>query len=308
MELATLPGHGWKHGRASGLEPGVVVTGDVGDAAQAALEEALEESPPVNFGFAQGDAHAQQDAFTVGTHAHGDEHRAVEQLAVLPDLFVAGIQDEIGKVAEGTLAPFLQFGIQEFGARTHLGGTDAGAAEFLDDGGDFAGGDALDIHFGQGQFEGLLGADPFFQSTGIETGFTADLRHAEGDGTDAAAERPGFVAVGVTLAGVGAFVGLGLENLMAFDAHRFVDEQADAFGEAGVTLLSQELQDVVQEIRIGVVGHVVLDVGCVCRHPNRKPTWPALDQFSARGASAPLRGSAAPGLLRSPALRLTPEG
>jgi hypothetical protein len=38
---------------------------------------------------------------------------------------------------------------------------------------------------------------------------------------------------------------------MAFDAHRFVDEQTDAFGEAGVALLSQELQDVVQEIRIG---------------------------------------------------------
>jgi hypothetical protein len=37
---------------------------------------------------------------------------------------------------------------------------------------------------------------------------------------------------------------------MAFDAHRLVDEQADAFGEAGVALLSQELQDVVQEFRL----------------------------------------------------------
>jgi len=50
---------------------------------------------------------------------------------------------------------------------------------------------------------------------------------------------------------------------MAFDAHGFVDEQAQAFGKAGVGLVSQELQDVVQEFRIGVVGHVwflVLDV------------------------------------------------
>jgi hypothetical protein len=31
-----------------------------------------------------------------------------------------------------------------------------------------------------------------------------------------------------------------------------------------VALVSQELQDVVQEFRIGVVGHVVRCVGCVC--------------------------------------------
>jgi hypothetical protein len=39
---------------------------------------------------------------------------------------------------------------------------------------------------------------------------------------------------------------------MAFEAHGFVDEEAEAFGKAVVALLSQELQDVVQEIRIGV--------------------------------------------------------
>ena len=51
---------------------------------------------------------------------------------------------------------------------------------------------------------------------------------------------------------------------MAFDAHGFVDEQAEAFGEAVVALLGEELKDVVQEFRVGVVGHLVLDVGCVC--------------------------------------------
>ena len=50
---------------------------------------------------------------------------------------------------------------------------------------------------------------------------------------------------------------------MAFDAHGFVDEEAQTFGEAVVALLGQELQDVVQEFGIGVVGHVVLDDGCV---------------------------------------------
>ena len=107
----------------------------------------------------------------------------------------------------------MQFGVQEFGAVADLGGTDGGAAEFLDDGGDFARGDALDIHFGHGEFEGLLGAEALFQSAGIEGGIAPDLRHAGGDGADTAGEGVGFVAVGAALAGGGALGGLGLGGL-----------------------------------------------------------------------------------------------
>jgi hypothetical protein len=123
----------------------VVVAGDVGDAAEAALEEALEEAAPMHLGFAESDADAQESAFAVGPDAQGEQDGAIEQLAVLADLFVAGIEDEIGKGAEGAIAPLLEFGVEEFGAGADLGGADAGAAEFLDNGGDFAGGDALDI-------------------------------------------------------------------------------------------------------------------------------------------------------------------
>src|SRR5579875_100033 len=42
--------------------------------------------------------------------------------------------------------------------------------------------------------------------------------------------------------------------------------------------------------------------------PTGNQMWPALDQFFARGAPLPLRGSAALGSLRSPSLRLAPEG
>jgi len=51
-------------------------------------------------------------------------------------------------------------------------------------------------------------------------------------------------------------------------------------------LVSQELQDVAQEFRIGVVGHVMFSCWMCLRHPNRKPTWPDLDQFFARGAQS----------------------
>ena len=252
VELAALPRNGAKDGFARGGQARVVVTDDERDAAQATLDEALEEGAPMHFGFTEGDAHAEDDALAGGRDAQGDEHGTVAELAVVADLFVAGVEDQIGTGTQRAVAPFLEFGVEEFGAVADLGGTDGGAAEFFDDGGDFTGGNALDVHFGHGEFEGLLGADAFFQGGRIELGFPADLRHAESDGPHAAGEGLGFVAVGVALAGGGAFVGLGLEDLMAFDAHRFVDEDAEAFGEAVVALLGQELQDVIQKFRIGV--------------------------------------------------------
>ena len=42
----------------------------------------------------------------------------------------------------------------------------------------------------------------------------------------------------------------GLEEVMAFDSHGFVDEEAEAFGGAVMALLGQKLQDVVLEFRI----------------------------------------------------------
>ena len=119
MKLATLPRHGRKDRRAGGLEPGVIVAGDVGDATQAALKEALEEGSPVNLRFAQGDADAQQGAFAVGPNPHGKEDGAVQQLAVLTNLFIAGIQDEIGKGTQRALAPFLEFGLQKSRSLAH---------------------------------------------------------------------------------------------------------------------------------------------------------------------------------------------
>ena len=81
---------------------------------------------------------------------------------------------------------------------------------------------------------------------------------------------------------------VGANQRLKDDLKRLYDEQADAFGEAGVALLSQELQDVVQEIRIAVVGHVVLDVGCVCDTPTGNQCGPPSTSFS---RAAPLHPS-----------------
>jgi len=287
MELAALPGDGGEHGGAGGFEAGVIIAGDVGDAAETALDEALEEGAPVGLGLAQGGADAEDGALAVRANPQGDKHGAVEELAVPADLFVAGIQDQIDKGAQGAGAPGVEFGVQEFGALADLGGTDAGAAEVLDDGGDFAGGDALDVHFGQGELEGLFGTEAFFEGGRVELQAAADLRDAEGDGAQAGGEGFGFEAVGMALAGVGALVGLGLEGLGAFLAHGGIDEQADAFGEAGGALLGQELQNGVQEFRLGLVGHWGLALVVFCDTPTRDHSGPPSTSFSRAARPCP---------------------
>ena len=156
VKLAALPGNAGEDGGPGGLEAEVIVAGDELDAAETALNEALKEGPPVDLGLAERDADTEQAALAIGGDAHGHEHGAIEQLTAEADFFRAGIDDEIREFAEGAVAPFLEFGIEEFGAIADLGGTDGGAAEFFDDGGDAACGDALEIHFGEGEFEGAL--------------------------------------------------------------------------------------------------------------------------------------------------------
>ena len=69
MELAALPGDGPKDGLARGGHAGMVVADDELAAAEAALNQAVEEGPPMHFGFAEGDADAEQGALAGGRDA-----------------------------------------------------------------------------------------------------------------------------------------------------------------------------------------------------------------------------------------------
>ena len=67
---------------------------------------------------------------------------------------------------------------------------------------------------------------------------------------------------------------------MAFEAHGFVAEEAEAFGNAVVALLGEELQDVVQAFRIGVVGHVVWWLDVLADTPTGNHCGPPSTRFS----------------------------
>lgn len=99
------------------------------------------------------------------------------------------------------------------------------------------------------------------------------------DGTETGGKGLGFEAVGADQAAIATLVGAGLGDSGALLNHGLVDKEAQALGKAGRALGSLELQNAVQMIRVNLVGHVCVFVGCVLSHPNRKPHWPIPANF-----------------------------
>ncbi len=73
----------------------MVVADDEGDATEAALDKALEEGAPVSLGFTEGDTHAQNGAMAAGGDTQREKDGKVAELAVVADLFIAGVKHEI---------------------------------------------------------------------------------------------------------------------------------------------------------------------------------------------------------------------
>jgi hypothetical protein len=107
------------------------------------------------------------------------------------------------------------------------------------------------------------------------------------DGAEAGGEGFGFEAIGVALAGFGAFVGLGLEGLAAFLAHGFIDEQADAFGEAAGAFSLRSCRTVFKSS--GLLWWVILVFSWMCLLTPQQETSLARPRpvFRARSASTP---------------------
>src|SRR5690606_6130107 len=128
-------------------------------------------------GLGEGAGDAEHHAFAVAAaDADGDEHGAVAHGAVEADLDVGGVEDEVGDLGQRAVAPEFELG----GEAGDLGGGDFQAAEFFEDLGDAAGGNALEIHFGDGGLERAVGTGAGFEQRGAEDfRAAADLRDGE---------------------------------------------------------------------------------------------------------------------------------
>jgi hypothetical protein len=96
VEWAALPRDGAKDGLARGRHAGVIIADDEGDAAEAALDEALEEDAPMHFRLTEGDTHAENGTLAFGGDAQGDEDGTVAELAIVADFFVTSVEHQIG--------------------------------------------------------------------------------------------------------------------------------------------------------------------------------------------------------------------
>ena len=134
MELAALPEDAREHRLAGGAETFVVITDEQCGGMEAALLEAGEKGAPMDLGFAQGDADAQDGAFAIRPDPQGDEDGAIQDLSALTDLFIAGVKEDVAAGFDRPGAPARQFGVEPGGALADLGGTDGLATELFDDG------------------------------------------------------------------------------------------------------------------------------------------------------------------------------
>ena len=100
VELAALPDGTGQDGAAGGLQPGMVVTDDEADAADAAVDQAVEEGSPVDFGFRWIAGDAEHAPSPVRSDADGGEQGGIADHAAVTQLLVAGIEQEIVDLAQ----------------------------------------------------------------------------------------------------------------------------------------------------------------------------------------------------------------
>jgi hypothetical protein len=108
----------------------------------------------------------------------------------------------------------------------------------------------------KGDIERLLGARPLLQGAGIEAA-AAHLGDIKGQFADAGHHRFGLEAIGVIGALGSAFMGLGMEKVVALDPARFVDQNAQRFAGAIQTVIQQRRKSRLQRVMFYALCHAV---------------------------------------------------
>src|SRR5450756_622576 len=115
VKLAALPRGASHHCLSGGAQARMIVGDHELDAAHAALDQVVEESPPVDLGFGQSAGDAEQPAPFINSDADGREHGGVPYHAVIADLLVTSIQDQVSDLVQRTVAPGFQLIVQQLG-------------------------------------------------------------------------------------------------------------------------------------------------------------------------------------------------
>ncbi|GAB4436982.1 MAG: hypothetical protein OHK0026_02180 [Rhodocyclaceae bacterium] len=218
----------------------MIVGDDQLDTREAAPDQAVEESAPMDLGLGQGDRHTEYAAPAVLGDADGDQHGAIDQLAGLTHPLVAGVEEQVRSFVERPFAPGGQPGVELLGGTADLGRGDRHfrPQELDEDVAHLASRDALHVHLGQGEVERLLGARALLQGARVEAA-AAHLRYVEGLFAQAGHDGLWLEAVGIVGALRRAFMRSGIEKVGALDLAGLVDQDAQRLAGA-VQAVSQQ--------------------------------------------------------------------
>ena len=172
----------------------------------------------------------------------------------MANLLVAGVEDQIRRLAQRAVPPGRQFLVEQGRGAAHLDAADVQPAQFLGDGGDLARGDALDVHLGHGQLEGPFAPLAPLQDGGVKLD-AARLRDLKLKLPEPAGDRLGLKAVGVAATLAGALVGSGSQGFAALELHGFVQQNLHGLRHASEAVVGEQLDDRVEFGRLRLAGH-----------------------------------------------------
>ena len=228
VELAALPDGTGQDSAAGGLQPGMVVTDDEADAADAAVDQAVEEGSPMDFGFRWIAGDAEHAPSPVRSDADGGEQGGIADHAAVTQLLVAGVEKEIVDLAQRPAAPGGEFLVQQSGSPADLGRRQALQAELGHHLGGITGGDALHVHLGDRQHHRARGSAPALQRPRIE-GLVGSSGFGDVDGhrPSRGVERLALVTVGIAAPFGVALVEAGAEEALPLQAQGEIEQRRE---------------------------------------------------------------------------------
>ena len=224
------------------------------------IDKALEEGTPVRLGLGELDTTAEDAPLAIGADPDGREQGAGHDRPAVADLFVAGIENEVGDLADWPVAPGTEL-LVELGRRpAHLSRGDLEAAELLDDRRNLSGADALDVHLGDSKCHGPLAADAPLEGPGVKRppvliAVVTGLWDPQVDPADAGLQGLGFESVGIALTIGSSLMRLGLKHLLTLDLHRVIHERGEGRGHGSWAVLDEQGREVVDGRAFVLVGH-----------------------------------------------------
>ena len=208
----------------------------------------------MHFRFGQRNTDAQDASPAVVKHSDRNQDRAVAYAAAVAHFLVAGIQNKVGRSCQWSVAPRLQFFVEQPGGAAHLAAAHVQAAQFLRDFRHLSGGHPLDIHLGHGQLQRPFATLPSLERGGVKLDVPR-LGHLQIQASEATVDRLGLEAVGIAPPRLAALVGHRPQGVGPLELHRLVHQDLDRFGHSVEPVLAEQLEQFLETGRMIVVGH-----------------------------------------------------